>query len=74
MFMLFVFFILFLWFTRLAMLAGDEFVGVLSTKKIILTIFELVLFFLIVFFTVNNRLYLEQTISKSTIMQKPIGS
>ena len=62
MIMIFIFLVLFVWFTRLSMLAADDFIGKLSSKKTILTIFEMILFFPIVFFTINNRFYIEQTI------------
>ena len=42
------------------MLAADDFVGALSNKKRILTVIEIILFFTIVFFTVNNRFNIEQ--------------
>ncbi len=60
MIMTFIFLLLFAWFLRLAMLAADDFVGALSNKKRILTVIEIILFFTIVFFTVNNRFNIEQ--------------
>ena len=62
MIMIFIFLVLFVWFTRLAMLAADNFVGELSSNKTILTILEIMVFFPIVFFTINNRFSIEQTI------------
>ena len=62
MIMIFIFLVLFVWFTRLAMLAADNFVGELSSRKTILTILEIMVFFPIVFFTINNRFSIEQTI------------
>ena len=64
MFILFIFFTLLVWFIRLAMIAADDFVGILSTKRIILAVIEITVFFIIVFYTVSNRLSIEQSIQK----------